>query len=99
ATLEQLAGVDRDRLVAAGAQRVGEVVRARRDDDVGAVGDRGEAEHLRIGVGRDDRVGQQVLQGGAAARGEGRRVVGDAVVVDDGQRGVQVVVAGVDQAQ
>ncbi|CAM5605162.1 hypothetical protein SRIMM317S_04732 [Streptomyces rimosus subsp. rimosus] len=64
-----------------------------------AVADRVEAEHGGVARRGEHGAGEEPLQHRAAARGERGRVVHDFVVVQDGERGVQVVVRGVGQLQ
>ena len=103
AALEQLAGVHRDRVVAALGDRGGQVDGAGGDDDVQAVGDRVEAEGDRVALRGLDRVGEQLAQDGARAGRERRRVVRDLrvgrVARQHGQRGVEVVVVRADQVE
>ena len=58
-----------------------------------------EAKHVGVGARHLDGVGEQLVQLRAGVVGEGRRVVGDGVVVEHGQRGVEVVEARVDELQ
>ncbi len=64
-----------------------------------AVRHRVEPQHRRVLRGGQHRVGVQPPEHLAAALAERAGVVGDVVVGQHGQRGVQVVVAGVDELQ
>lgn len=58
-----------------------------------------EAEDDGVGLGREDRVREEALEHAAAAGAEGLGVVGDGGVVQDRQRGVEVVEARIHQLQ
>src|SRR5215218_5658939 len=76
AGLEQLAEVDADRYVATLTQLRGKVDGRRREHDVPAVGDGVEAQDDGVGLGGQDRVGEEALEDAAAARAERLGVVG-----------------------
>ena len=64
-----------------------------------SVADRVESEDGRVGLGGLDRVGEQLPQQSAAARRERTREVHDLLVVQHGQRRVQVVEPRIDELQ
>ena len=62
AALEQLGQIDTDRPEPGFAKLLGEAGGGRREDDVEAVGDGVEAEHVGVGAGDLDGVGEQLEQ-------------------------------------
>lgn len=97
--LSSLREVDPDRVEPALTQLRGQLRGVLRKNHVVPVRRRVQPEHLGVGGGGEEGVGEQPLQHGPAAGGEGRRVVGDRLLVEHGQGGVQVVVVGIDQGQ
>ncbi len=78
---------------------LGEAGGGRRVDDVQAVGDGVEPEHVRVGRGYLDGVREELEQPGARLVTECRWVVGDGGVVEHRKRGVEVIEARVDELE
>ena len=68
AALEQLGQVDADRVEAGLAQLLGEAGRGGGITTLQAVGDRVEAEHVGVGAGHLDGVGEELAQPSRATR-------------------------------
>ena len=97
--LEELAEVYRDRPVAGVSKPFAQLPGTRGDEDMQPVADRVEPEGVRVTLGRDEGIREQLIQQSTAPLTERIRIVGNVItlVVEDGQSKVEMEESRVDQ--